>query len=705
MKLDVDQPNIQRSSQFVEKEFAIGNMALVLEIIRSKMYPIPVKTLIQEISSNAKDAHTERGTPDRPIEIHLPSRFSNTFAVRDYGPGITPERMGNVFIQYGNSTKRQDDNQIGGFGLGAKSPWSYTDSFGITSITPENGKNIKREYLAYIDETKIGKLALLKESETTEEQGTTIQVTTKAADEKEFLRYAHNLYAYWRIKPIIHGQSIQWKMPKTILEGKEWKIYEYLYDPYSSSMQTNCFAGGITGLINEIPYKLNINALTQLDQVTKGSISSLANSCNFVISFGPSEVSVTANREEIDYRDKTQLTISAKINNLIQEVTQKSEQEISKAKTLVEAIANYKRLPNVLRDISRNCMWKTYKVSSIRDIQRDRNKGIGIKRFTTMPGSGYANKKTSYSAPLSTTILIDDTGGKEPPVTRVLTWFSKNPKATEVYVLFPDGNGAPNFQKNLENDYPLKELNIELLSKYEKSKIVKNAASGYSIPRGYLYEGNVAYNKSIFNLDELKGTTIYCYTDDQRTTLYDDENKKSSRCSDFIFNNDFTKKNKMIIISKKFINNVIDNANFISFEKFINEKIKYYHEKYKDELANIRDFSSCTIDNMPFLVNALKSTIPLDDKEIKEFSDLCESTKKIHNKLICDESLMMISYLINNLPSNVKSKIKESREKINSRYSIIPHISIMGTSQSDLTAIMAKITNMLYKETQNAKVS
>ena len=86
----------------------------------------------------------------------LPNTLDWNYRIKDFGPGISPDRMSNIFIQYTASTKRDDNVQTGGFGLGAKTPFAYSNSFVI--VTVMNG--IKYQYNCYIDETKVGKLAL-----------------------------------------------------------------------------------------------------------------------------------------------------------------------------------------------------------------------------------------------------------------------------------------------------------------------------------------------------------------------------------------------------------------------------------------------------------------------------------------------------------------------------------------------------------------
>ncbi len=183
MKLDFAPPEIERSSKFKEANFDIGNKRVVFNILRHKMYSRPIYVICQEIMSNSRDANREIGRGEIPIEVALPNNLSDQIQFKDNGPGITPDRMQNVYLQYGNSTKRDDNTQTGGFGLGAKTPFAYTDSFNIVTTTNDtDGKRRKRTYIAYIDETELGAVSLVTEQESEEETGTIISLAVQKED-------------------------------------------------------------------------------------------------------------------------------------------------------------------------------------------------------------------------------------------------------------------------------------------------------------------------------------------------------------------------------------------------------------------------------------------------------------------------------------------------------------------------------------------
>jgi hypothetical protein len=192
MKLQAHDNTLETNAKLKSQDFGIADMSKIIEILRKHMYEHRVRSMCQEIMSNGRDAQREVGSKKRMI-VSVPNKISPVFKVRDFGPGITPDRMANVFIQYGASTKTNTNSQTGGFGLGAKSPFAYGDSFTIVSIT--SGK--KRTYVAHIGVNKQGRLDLLSTDNTDEENGTEIQVAVKPYDCEEFRQSIFRASYFW----------------------------------------------------------------------------------------------------------------------------------------------------------------------------------------------------------------------------------------------------------------------------------------------------------------------------------------------------------------------------------------------------------------------------------------------------------------------------------------------------------------------------
>lgn len=89
---------------------------IVLNLLRNKLYRDPIRACVREYLCNARDAHREAGTPDLPVKVILPTELARQIEIKDEGPGISPRRMGDIFLNWlaalgakahGASTKRR----------------------------------------------------------------------------------------------------------------------------------------------------------------------------------------------------------------------------------------------------------------------------------------------------------------------------------------------------------------------------------------------------------------------------------------------------------------------------------------------------------------------------------------------------------------------------------------------------------------------
>lgn len=482
MKLEWDVKDIKKSEDFDEAKFGIGNIAVVLEILRSKMYPNPIKSFTQELMSNARDAHREVGKDDVPIEVNLPTRLDPNFYVRDFGPGISPDRMANVFILYGNSTKRDGNEQTGGFGIGAKSPWSYTDSFCIITNTPEtddegNEKMISRKYIAYVDESRTGALAKVDQEETTEAQGTTIVVACKPNDHSNFAEWVRKTTQHWELRPVIKGVSDwEWEEISYAFEGEGWSL-EPKNRGYNYSSRT------VRAIIDGIPYILNWDNLdiSKLPERAREVCNNLR-SYPLNLYFEVGDLPVTANREEIDYTPKAIDLIQKKMIQLTKELVDIISKGITQAKNLWEANIMWNKTYNDFSGIIGSAKWKTHKICGRGPNLQ--NSGIRVITFASLYGSGdkFRKQHSSYhrfDISENTMLLTNDEDNVNPNRRRLKTVFDKYPDITRVEVLMWPSDP----QKKKDAEKAAKDVDLDLyvpqkITDYDKAPIVRASSGG-----------------------------------------------------------------------------------------------------------------------------------------------------------------------------------------------------------------------------------
>ena len=346
---------IEKDTSGTEMSFGIGNAAFIIKILRDKMYADPIIALVREISCNARDAHREIGTPDEPIDFILPNYWESTLTIKDRGLGISPDRMENIFIRYGNSTKRSDNVQVGGFGMGGKVPFAYTDQFSIITITCEGSKNVKRTYIAYIDESEAGMMRCVSTLDTDEHTGTSIIIPVEKSKLKDFDKAVISSTYFWDVRPNITGRDIN-ELPKypddpdVLYKGSNWSLLKQISNNYYYSNTNTVFDPQVSyAIIDGIPYKLDLNSLGITTYSYDRDWYSTISRKGIHLRFEIGELSLAANRDTIHYDEKTIARIKQRFDDVQLEIIKNIQSEIEKKETYLEAVSFYTEFNRTLQ--------------------------------------------------------------------------------------------------------------------------------------------------------------------------------------------------------------------------------------------------------------------------------------------------------------------------------------------------------------------
>jgi len=336
-----------------ERKFGVKDLGMVLHILRDKLYSNKIGSIAREVMSNARDAHREAGKGNVPIEVVVPSSLSPQFIVRDFGPGISPDRMENVFLNYAESTKRGDNIQTGGFGLGAKTPFAYTDNFHINTIAMEGDVKVKRCYVAYIDESRCGACVEVEKTiieDVNVSTGTEICITLLSDnvynDVRSFRDEAKNVGKYWKVQPnflgfseheileyknsvekMNSGKSVMFSnldATKDELKNIEWAIHnDRTYSSTHSAI--------LDGIHYPIPQEM-------LEGV-RHEIAKFSDSIRFVLGFNVGELTPTVSREALEVSSKkNREIISNRVSSILNEFNSNIVEKIKNSETYFDAI-------------------------------------------------------------------------------------------------------------------------------------------------------------------------------------------------------------------------------------------------------------------------------------------------------------------------------------------------------------------------------
>lgn len=450
MKLQ-DQGNVVESDgsgimQDLQMKIRDEDQHVVIGIIRHKMYSNAIRTIIQEVGCNARDAHREHGCPERPIKIKLPDRKDNSFYIQDFGVGVDPERMENVFVNYGASTKRDDNSETGGFGLGAKSPFAYADQFGIVTVTPDsNDKLILRQYMAIIE----GQNSYIKQVEerpakSYEERGTKIIIPAKPEDFDKFHKWTIDRCRYWDVKPDVVSKDydIKWPEIEVDFESKDgsWQVlkptpnhHRYNYSYHHSNNNENKPKAVVDG----IPYPISRDSVAKTGNVTDVEANKLWN-FPVVLYFNTGDVSMTATREELDYTvDVTGNAIRKRFEEIIKELKAKLNKRIANCNSFIEASVEWNKIKDQYGSIVSSVKWNGHEVDGI-GYRTSLGKIVSFKR-DNYKNTGYSRSichSMKYRPDMKVVYDISDSKGIK--TSKITGLFENDPSIDFVYVLKVD---------------------------------------------------------------------------------------------------------------------------------------------------------------------------------------------------------------------------------------------------------------------------
>lgn len=203
---------------------------LLMQMLSKNLYSDPIGSTVRETASNALDSHRRIGVKE-PILVCLKKDDNGNweYSVEDFGTGLDSDDVKNTISKYGKSTKRLTANELGMFGLGFKSPLSYSSSFYF--ICRKDG--IERKYMMYEGED-LNSIDLLYEIETEHRNGVKVIVPVKSGDSGTFLTKIQQQLAYF--EDVWFNVHNYWgaAIPNDfkIIREEEWQFSELSKDNY-----------------------------------------------------------------------------------------------------------------------------------------------------------------------------------------------------------------------------------------------------------------------------------------------------------------------------------------------------------------------------------------------------------------------------------------------------------------------------------------
>jgi len=461
------------------------DMRYVASLLRNN-YSNTRLAVVREVTANALDANLEANS-DRQIEIKLPTKMNPTFAVRDFGGGLSQEDVFGLYSKYGKSTKRTSNNYIGAFGIGKFAPLSYGENFTCVSY---NG-GMKSSYNIFVNDDDDTKIVRLFEEPSNEPTGLSIEVAVSDDDISKFQEVVQDFFRFFsadEMPKFIGVEEDFIKAPEYVLkdDNDEWFFLKDDNNYYNRTAHV---------IMGRVAYPLDRGSMSVENYISDDGkvnlINQLLTESNFYIRVPVGSVKLHHSRESLEYNKSTQKEICAQLLKASNSVQDIAKAKLADSEDLWDAKRNYAKVINALpysikRILENSFEWKgvsiespmfqvEYKMQDNIRIQEsskiyDSNSRNGFKVQTKVTSRAYCQDKSMF--------LIHDIDSSHGNNLRVRTLMNEDSDLEVVYIITPMNKLGDAHMKQEWHFDKIDAKHIARTSIVEKEKVIKTKVSG-----------------------------------------------------------------------------------------------------------------------------------------------------------------------------------------------------------------------------------
>ena len=319
------------------------DMRYVASLLRNN-YSNTQLAVIREISANALDANIEANATRR-IEVKLPTSMNPTFAVRDFGGGLSQEDVFGLYSKYGKSTKRESNNYIGAFGIGKFAPLSYGDNF--TCVSYHNGK--KATYNIFVNEDDDTKISRIGDPVPTDEPtGLSIEVAVADNDVNSFRETSQNFFQFFPSHEMPYFIGVE----DDFIKPQEKVLASDTDDWFFLNQQHHSYYGNGHIVMGRVAYKIEPSSIQVENYISDDSsrriVETLLNDRNFYIRLPLGSVKLHHSRESLEYNKSTQKSLCKAFYQASKEIQEIAKEKLQDSTCLYNARQNFAQVVNAL---------------------------------------------------------------------------------------------------------------------------------------------------------------------------------------------------------------------------------------------------------------------------------------------------------------------------------------------------------------------
>jgi hypothetical protein len=302
---------------FGMKVNAISFFATMSGLAKDKIgYPL------RELCTNAWDV--ARGD----FDVYLPTTMKPEFRVRDRGPGMSHDQVVEYAFNMFSTSKAADENAVGGWGAGMKSPFAYLlqeGRSGTYMLSSYQGGE-KRTYVVSMGADGMPVPRQFPTVPTTEPDGFEIGFAVHRSDIFQFGLKAKEILWSFEPRPRIFPAA-DYEEPEVLRRGEGWTQFASHSVPfYGPQVRMGC-----------VMYPFDINALDASDRCLIDS-----SDCT-VIDAPIGSLSVTLSREALSYDNRTKATLQALVEKHRATLISTAQAAVDSAPTYFEACRDFNK--------------------------------------------------------------------------------------------------------------------------------------------------------------------------------------------------------------------------------------------------------------------------------------------------------------------------------------------------------------------------
>jgi len=329
------------SENVVKMRLSENASSMVFQLFTKNVYSNPIGTVVREITSNCFDSHVEADV-DSPVLIKKTKDSEDNYHISfiDYGVGMSPDRVHNIYGVYFESTKSTDNEQIGGFGVGAKSVLAYKRSTGQGEGEYDNSffvitryDGIEYSYMIY-EGSESPVISELHQEKTTERNGTEIRIPVLQKDIPIFTKEMKRQLYYFENVVFDGFEKLDYN--DEVEKDSDGNVINEITNDYQIIRGKNFLFRGseysqdMHICLGRVAYPIDYNVL---------DLSSTDYRLPIALKLEVGDINVNVSREAVDYSEKTIKFLKKKLELTKAEIIELIENQYSDIKTLEQYFA------------------------------------------------------------------------------------------------------------------------------------------------------------------------------------------------------------------------------------------------------------------------------------------------------------------------------------------------------------------------------